>query len=106
MVASRIDVPAIIISGTPAEADRFLVAALWTGEEPVPTISAVTEWTNILHMRGDDFASHASACLYWLFEQKATQAGRLLRARIPRRSAVKAKTQAINQLRALLVSAP
>jgi hypothetical protein len=69
---------AIIVAGTPAEIDRYLVATLWTGEEPAPTIRTVTEWADLLRRRGDDFASHASACHYWLFEQMATSAGKPL----------------------------
>ncbi len=69
-------VPAVIISGSPGEADRFIVAALWTGEEPTPTINAVTKWASVLRERGVEFASHASACHYWLSEQMAIKAGR------------------------------
>ena len=77
-------IPAALVSGTPIEADRFLVAALWTGEVSPPTISAVAEWAITLHRRGDEFASHASACHYWLFEQMATQAGKPLTRPFPK----------------------
>jgi hypothetical protein len=76
--AGPVAIPAIIISGSPIEVDRYLVVTLWTGEEPKPSVRTVTEWVNILHERGDDFASHASACHYWLFEQMANKAGKPL----------------------------
>src|SRR5258705_13998201 len=66
--------PAILLKGTSKEADRFIVAALWenTGA-PVP-VAYVANWARILQLRGDEFASHASACHYWLFEHRPDQA--------------------------------
>lgn len=65
--------PAVILLGTAGEVDRFIVAALWTGKSPVPTVAEVTAWAHALHQRGDAFASHSSACHYWLYEQRTRE---------------------------------
>jgi hypothetical protein len=63
--------PTEIVSGGPAEADRFLVAALWSSEPGTVPVEHVRHWADLLRRRGDDFASHAAACQYWLYEHPA-----------------------------------
>jgi hypothetical protein len=60
--------PSALIVGTPEEADHFLVSALWGPSEGMLPIGSVMHWARLLHDRGDDFASHAAACHYWLYE--------------------------------------
>ncbi|WP_234774794.1 hypothetical protein [Paraburkholderia tropica] len=54
--------------GSPAEADRFLVTYLWGDTECQLSPGLVMHWVWLLHGRGEDFASHAAACHYWLYE--------------------------------------
>jgi hypothetical protein len=68
-------VPAVLISGTAAEADHFLVNALWPKEGSIPSVATVIAWQDALQLRGEEFASHVSACRFWLYEQKDTDFG-------------------------------
>ncbi|MFM0224156.1 hypothetical protein [Paraburkholderia dipogonis] len=63
----------VITEGTPAEVDSFLLAALWTGKGRAPSVQQVIEWKRFLQQRGDDFASHAIACFYWLRKDQFTR---------------------------------
>ncbi|CAG9229152.1 hypothetical protein PSAB6_50141 [Paraburkholderia sabiae] len=63
--------PAVLISGTPEEVDRYLVEVLWGTPGPAPSMDDVVRWIGCLHKRGDDFGSHQAACYYWLCEHRA-----------------------------------
>jgi hypothetical protein len=63
--------PAEVLSVSPEEADRFLVAALWSSAPGTVPVDHVRHWAEVLRGRGDDFASHAAACQYWLYEHPA-----------------------------------
>jgi hypothetical protein len=63
--------PAEVLSGSPVEADQFLVAALWNTAPGTLPADHVRHWADVLRGRGDDFASHAAACQYWLYERPA-----------------------------------
>lgn len=60
--------PAILLAGTTREVDVFLSNVLGDDSNGL-TVRQVLEWTRILHDRGDQFVSHASACHYWLYAQ-------------------------------------
>jgi hypothetical protein len=64
-------IPTIIVSGTPAEVDRYLMSTLWAPESSHPSVFEVMAWRQRLHARGDDFSSHEAACYYWLCEHRA-----------------------------------
>jgi hypothetical protein len=66
--------PAVLLSGSVAEADNFLSAVLWKCDSAKVAVGYVSHWASIMRGRGVEFASHAAACQYWLYEQ---QAGRL-----------------------------
>jgi hypothetical protein len=61
--------PAVLQTGTPAEVDEYLVGALWQDHLPSLIPAVVSGWATLLHRRGLEFASHASACHYWLYEK-------------------------------------
>ena len=61
--------PAIVATGTPKEVDEFLVDALWKTRFGILPTSLVVEWAALLHQRGEEFASHASTCHYWLYDR-------------------------------------
>jgi hypothetical protein len=60
--------PPVLLSGSPREADRYLVAVLFGAHENSVPVRYVLNWVKLLHARGDTFASHAAACHYWLYE--------------------------------------
>ncbi|MCP3711663.1 hypothetical protein M3I54_32730 [Paraburkholderia sp. CNPSo 3274] len=60
--------PPVLVNGSPSEADRFLVAVLFGDHEDSLPVQYVLTWVKLLHARGDDFASHAATCHYWLYE--------------------------------------
>lgn len=60
--------PAVLLVGAVQEADRFLVEALFGAQEQSVPVQCVLNWARLLHLRGDDFASHAVTCHYWLYE--------------------------------------
>ncbi|RQM46509.1 hypothetical protein EHZ19_18495 [Paraburkholderia bannensis] len=60
--------PLALKSGSPLVADRFLMTYLWGASECLLPPGTVMHWAVLLHERGDDFASHAAACHYWLYE--------------------------------------
>jgi hypothetical protein len=62
--------PAALLSGSASEADRFLAAALWHSDSRDVSVEYVRHWASILRGRGIEFASHASACQYWLYEKQ------------------------------------
>jgi hypothetical protein len=63
--------PLVILTGSPEEADRFLMSALWGDSDTFVSVLGVLGWANVLRERGSDFASHAAACHYWLYERAA-----------------------------------
>jgi hypothetical protein len=69
--------PAVLLCGSAADADKFLATALWRSAPPEVCVDYVQHWASIMRERGIEFASHASACEYWLFEH---QPGRVLLA--------------------------
>jgi hypothetical protein len=60
--------PPDLLCGTPEIADRYLVWALFGESEAYLFAWYVLHWADIVQARGDDFASHAAACHYWLYE--------------------------------------
>ncbi|WP_028207332.1 hypothetical protein [Paraburkholderia nodosa] len=60
--------PRVLVSGSPGEADRFLVAVLFGTRENLIPVEYVLNWMKLFHERGDDFASRAATCQYWLYE--------------------------------------
>lgn len=61
--------PSALTTGSPYEADKFLVTCLWkAGEEDSVPHDTVMYWAMLLRRRGEEFASHASVCQYWLYE--------------------------------------
>jgi hypothetical protein len=64
-------IPAIIVEGTPAQVDDYLIAELWRADGPHPSLPEVVAWRHCLLGRGEDFSSHEAACYYWLCEQLA-----------------------------------
>ncbi|MDE1141119.1 hypothetical protein WCQ02_20100 [Paraburkholderia tropica] len=60
--------PAALKRGSTTEADQFLVTNLWGASESLLPPHTVMHWAKLLHDRGVDFASHAAACHYWLYE--------------------------------------
>ncbi len=60
--------PLALKCGSAAEADQFLMAHLWGASECLLPPGTVMHWAKLLHGRGDEFASHAAACHYWLYE--------------------------------------
>ena len=62
--------PAVLLFGSAAEADSFLAAVLWHHDSPEISIDYVSHWASIMRRRGIEFASHASACQYWLYEKQ------------------------------------
>lgn len=69
----------MLTHGTARDADRFLVEALWVRSASCLPIVDVMDWIVALHERGEEFASHVSACSYWLYEH-AADAPNLLQA--------------------------
>jgi hypothetical protein len=63
--------PLVILTGSPEEADRFLMSALWGDCDTFVSVPRVLGWADVLRQRGSDFASHAAACHYWLYERTA-----------------------------------
>src|ERR1700754_3100474 len=63
--------PLVILTGSPEEADRFLMSALWGDSDTFVSVLGVLGWADVLRGRGSDFASHAAACYYWLYENTA-----------------------------------
>ena len=61
--------PPVLQTGNPKEVDDYLVGALWQRRAPEITLAAVSLWATLLRRRGTEFASHASACHYWLYEK-------------------------------------
>ncbi|CAM2159366.1 conserved protein of unknown function (plasmid) [Pararobbsia alpina] len=63
--------PDVLKTGTPRDADLFLLRQLWT--EPNPALSSfdVRRWQGALRERGDEFARHVICCFYWLHEYAA-----------------------------------
>lgn len=59
--------PAVLVSGSPKEAARFLVSLCREQVNPVPA-RQVLNWLALLHVRGADFDSHVVTCHYWLHE--------------------------------------
>ena len=62
--------PEELLTGTPREGDAFLMNALWKSPTDAPPAEWVVHWRDLLRERGEDFASHVSACQYWLYEQE------------------------------------
>lgn len=60
--------PLALKSGTALDADRFLMTYLWGASERLLPPRIVMRWAALMHERGEDFASHAAACHYWLYE--------------------------------------
>ena len=57
---------AVLVSGSPKEAARFLVSAVCREQvNPVPA-RQVLNWLALLHVRGADFDSHVVMCHHWL----------------------------------------
>jgi hypothetical protein len=65
--------PLVILTGSPEEADRFLMSALWSDSDTFASVVGVLGWADVLRERGSDFASHAAACHYWLYERTANE---------------------------------
>jgi hypothetical protein len=63
--------PLVILTGSPEEADRFLMSALWGDSDTFVSVPGVLGWADVLRARGSEFASHAAACHYWLHERTA-----------------------------------
>ena len=70
-IASSDVEPLVILAGSPEEADRFLMSALWGDSDPFVSVLGVLGWADVLRGRGSEFASHAAACHYWLYERTA-----------------------------------
>lgn len=60
--------PSVLLNGSPDEADHYLVAVLFGAHENSVPVQYELSWVKLLHARGDDFASHAATCHYWLYE--------------------------------------
>ena len=60
--------PAVLVTGSPRQADLFLPEVLFGAHENSIPVPYVLHWVKLLHARGDDFASHAATCHYWLYE--------------------------------------
>lgn len=60
--------PAVLILGSPQEVDRYLFSLLRDSSIGPPSLHIVANWIRLLEARGTEFASHAVACHYWLYE--------------------------------------
>jgi hypothetical protein len=45
MLIATVAIPTVIVEGTPADVDRYLVSALWEAGGVRPSIADVTAWT-------------------------------------------------------------
>ena len=66
--------PEELLTGTPGEADAFLMSALWKSPAGALPAEWVVHWRDLLGERGEDFASHAATCQYWLYERQLDRA--------------------------------
>lgn len=62
-------VPDVLQTGSPRDVDEFLIEALWTDPIHPLALASVSTWATLLRGRGVAFASHSSACHYWLYEK-------------------------------------
>ncbi len=60
--------PPSLVAGSPPIADQYLVSLLFGEHEATLPVQYVLHWAKILGDRGEDFASHAATCHYWLYE--------------------------------------
>jgi hypothetical protein len=100
----NVDVPPVIRTGSPGAVDRYLRSALWrAGGNSLPLLDVI-EWTNVLRVRGDDFASHVSACHFWLYERSSSVRLLLSAWRLERRArtAVRRSLIVLRRQRALV----
>jgi hypothetical protein len=72
--------PAVLLYGSVAEADSFLAAALWHSDSCDVSVEYVQHWASLMRGRGIEFASHASACQYWLYEKQSVRIRPALKA--------------------------
>ncbi|GAB2920853.1 hypothetical protein GCM10027093_69520 [Paraburkholderia jirisanensis] len=62
--------PEELLTGTPRQADAFLMNALWKSTAGALPVEWVVHWRDLLRGRGDEFASHMAACQYWLYARQ------------------------------------
>jgi hypothetical protein len=67
--------PAELLTGTPSQADAFLMNALWLSVPGGLSVESVIHWKNLLRLRGSEFASHVYACQYWLYDYPVGRLG-------------------------------
>jgi hypothetical protein len=56
--------PEELLTGSPGQADAYLMNALWKSMSGTLPVEWVVHWRDLLRERGEEFASHTAACQY------------------------------------------